>query len=192
MTFLRPSTQLTSRLFTEILFPLIWLYFPCFKFCIICITRFPYFFTILIDNNTALLSLFSRDSLLSPPQHCLKPGPISGPRCLLFVSGSESLCCIIWTTLWFPLTASRHPSLECYKRYKNVTHPRHGPETRSAHRIRIYIINRWDIKFHNHPKRGENRTFQGPPGIKLKFEKKVMSYKYLMWLALAPSPFIEF
>ena len=162
---MRPSTQLTSRLFTEILFPQIWLYFPCFKFCIICITRFPYFFTILNDNNTALLFLFSRDSLLSPPQHCLKPGAISGPRCLLFVSGSESLCCIIWTTLWFPLTASRHPSLECYKRYKKC----YAPETRTrdqecTQNTNLDQHNRWDIKFHNHLKRGKNRTFQGPPG----------------------------
>ena len=141
------------------------------------------------DNNTVLLFLFSRDSLLSPPQHC--PGPISGPRCLLFVSGSESLCCIIWTTLWFPLTASRHPSLECYKRYKKMLRIRDTDQRPGVHTEYEFRSTQQVIKFHNHQKRWENITFQGPPGIKLKFEKKVMSYKYLMWLALAPSPFIE-
>ena len=108
--------------------PQIWLVIFSLWFCIICITKFSYFFTTLIDNNTALHSFYSPETLYC---HLLSivgsPGPISGPRCLLFVSGSACLCCIIWTTLWFPLTASRQPSLECYKCYKKC----YAPETRT-------------------------------------------------------------
>ena len=112
---------------------------------------------ILIDDNAVLF--YSPERL-----YCQRPW-----CCLLFVSGSECLCCIIWTTLWFPLTGSRHPSLECYKRYKKCY--AHGTRTRDQENTNLDQL---VITFHNNQKRGgrASRTITAPALPTLKFEKK--------------------